>query len=465
MGGLFSALGTSSIALEAFTQALGVSQQNIANASTPGYAAQRAAIQPIGDSGISAGADLVELSSTGSAHADALVQSANSRASASQNAVTQLTSLNQVFDITGSTGILAALQNFGAAFASLGVSPNDSALRSNAVNAAAGVASAFQQTAASLESLGTSVKTQIGSTADEINALTSKIAGLNRQATVSAQGSAATNASLRSALDQLSSLVDINVSTSPDGTVSVLAGGQLPLVIGGNSYALSVNPQASEGAQVASSAGGHSPTSFSGQLGALLDTVNNVLNPILGTATSAGSLNTLAAGFASRVNTLLGSGTTASGTAGPALFSYDTNNPSDAAASLSVVASFSPDQLALASGGASGESNGIANQLAALPASADPADLIDGKSAQDCFSSIAAGVGGQLSSATAQSAEAQTALTAAQVARTQRSGVSLDQEAINVTNLQNAYAANARLVAILDQLSADAVNLLTPTAA
>ena len=51
MGGLISALQSSSTALDAFTQALGVDQSNIANASTPGYAAQRAVILPIGTSG------------------------------------------------------------------------------------------------------------------------------------------------------------------------------------------------------------------------------------------------------------------------------------------------------------------------------------------------------------------------------------------------------------------------------
>ena len=47
MGGLFSSLQTASSALDAFSQALGVDQSNIANVSTPGYASQRANILPI----------------------------------------------------------------------------------------------------------------------------------------------------------------------------------------------------------------------------------------------------------------------------------------------------------------------------------------------------------------------------------------------------------------------------------
>jgi flagellar hook-associated protein 1 FlgK len=464
MGGLLSALNVSSTALEAFTEAFGVSQQNVANAATAGYASQRASIRPIDDTGITGGGDTVSLSSTGSALADALVQSASSQASASQTAVAQLTPLNQACDITGSGGILAALQNFSSAFSSLSVTPNDSALRAGALSSAAGVASAFQQAATGLDQSGTRLHSQIQSTVSQINALSGQIAGLNQQGAAGAGAGAGVNASLRSALDQLSSLVDINVTSNGDGTVSVLAGGEVPLVLGNHSYTLSVDPLAAPGAQVTSSAGGSTPASFSGQLGALLQTQNSVLDPLLGTGAVAGSLNTLAAGFASRVNVLLESGTTAAGTAGVPLFSFDATNPANAARSLAVAPSFTPDQLALASGGAAGQANGIANQLAVLPGSGNAADLINGLSAQDLFSSIAAGVGQQLSDANAQSTTDQTSLTAAQTARTQQSGVSLDQEAVNVSGLQNAYSAEAKVVAIIDQLTSDAVNLLTPTA-
>jgi len=460
MGGLLTSLNTSSLALEAFTRALGVSQQNIANASTSGYAAQRASIQPIGDLGFTGGADVVTLSSTGSARADALVQSASTQLSATQTTVAQLTPINQLFDITGSAGILAALQNFSTAFSSLSVAPNDSTLRATALGAAGGVASAFQQTAATLDHLGVNLNSDIQSAASQINTLASQIAGLNRQAASGGKGNAGADASIRSDLDQLSTLVDINVTKEADGSISVLAGGTLPLVLGSQSYTLSADPHAAPGAQVTSSAGGSAPVVFSGRFGALLSTQNTVVSPLQGTSTSAGSLNTLASGFASRVNALLESGTTATGAPGGQLFSFDTINPSNAARNLTVISSFTPDQLALASSGAAGQSNGIANQLAALPGSSSAADLINGFSAQGLFSSIASGIGRQLATATTQSTADQTALTSAQAERTQQSGVSLDNEAVNVVNLQSAYQAAAKIVSIIDQLTSDEVNLI-----
>jgi flagellar hook-associated protein FlgK len=61
MGGLFSALHTASTALTVYSQALGVDQSNVANSSTPGYAAQRANILPIGISGTGGAAAILSL--------------------------------------------------------------------------------------------------------------------------------------------------------------------------------------------------------------------------------------------------------------------------------------------------------------------------------------------------------------------------------------------------------------------
>src|SRR5437016_3217760 len=114
MGGLLSSLQTASAALDVFSRALGTDQANVANASTPGYAAQQTNILPIDLSGNGAGvSDFVSLSSNSNAFADAAVRTASSQASASQTSARQLSPLNQLFDITGTTGILAALQQFG----------------------------------------------------------------------------------------------------------------------------------------------------------------------------------------------------------------------------------------------------------------------------------------------------------------------------------------------------------------
>lgn len=463
MSGLLSALQTASSALDVFSQALGVDESNIANASTPGYAAQQANITPIdplGDPNAGNEADTVTVTSTGNAFADAMVQTASSQASASQTSVAQLTPINQLFDITGSTGILAAFQQFSQAFATLATTPNNATDQAAALTAAGNVASAFRSVSDSLDTQVRQVATSVQSTTAQINTLAGDIAQLNAQTAASAGEDPATDASLRNDLDQLSSLVDITVNTAPNGTVSVLAGGQLPLVLGDQAYTLSTDLSAAPGSQVTSSGGGNSPASFSGQLGALLDTQNNTIDALIGGNGQTGSLNTLAAGFANLVNTALSGGTTASGQPGQNIFTWDQSNSTDAAGTLALAQGLTGPDLGIAS---ATESNGVANYLAALPSSTAAGDQIGGFSAEGLFSNIAASVGQQLSDATSASTEDQSALTTAQTNRQQQSGVSLDQEATNVTALQRGYEANAQVVSILNQLTEDVINMIPPT--
>jgi flagellar hook-associated protein 1 FlgK len=322
------------------------------------------------------------------------------------------------------------------------------------------VASAFQSVATSLDTQQSQIDSNIQSTTSQINGLAAAIQQLNVQ-TTSGAGTSSSDASLRSDLDQLSSLVDITVTKNGDGSVSVLAGGQLPLVEGDQAYTISANPSASPGSQISSSAGGNSPDTFSGQLGALLETRNTTIGGLLGSGTNPGTLNSLAAGFASRVNSLVTSGVTASGAAGVPIFSFDATNATDAARTLTLNTSVTPDQLALGTTGTSAQSNGIANELAALPSSTAAADEIGGYSPEGLFGSIAASVGQQLSDAQTASTTDQTTLTDAQTNRQQQIGVSLNQEAANITTYQRDYGANAQIVSILSQLTDDAVNMIS----
>ncbi|MDQ1469413.1 MAG: flagellar hook-associated protein 1 [Bryobacterales bacterium] len=458
---LFSSIATASTALQAFSSALGADQTNVSNSATPGFAAIRATVRAIGTSseGFS-GTDSVELSSTGSPQADALVQSASSQSSESQTATGQLEPVNQLFDITGASGILAALNNFSTAFSSLTVNPNDLVGRTTALLAAGGVASAFNKVAARLDSQRNSVDSIITSTVANINQLASQIRRFNVSVRGQTQLDPGTDAALRSTLDQLSSLTGITVLKNGDGTVSVLTGGQQPLVIGDQVYSLGADPAAAPGSQVSSSGGGNSPTSYSGQLGALLDFRNGTLHDLLGGNGAAGTVNELAKGFASRVNSLFSAGVTASGAPGVPVFSYDNVNDSNVARTLAVDPTVTTDQLALSTTGASPQSNGVAVALAGLASSTQVADQIDGLSPQGLFASIAASVGRKLADSRTQSATDQTTFISAQAARQQVSGVSLDQEAVSITAFQRSYQASAKLISILNDLTSTEVNLI-----
>ncbi len=200
-----------------------------------------------------------------------------------------------------------------------------------------------------------------------------------------------------------------------------------------------------------------------GQLGSLLDFHNNVLASYLGDSYQQGDLNRMAQQFADRVNQLLSAGNIADGPpaqTGVPLFSYDTTNPSNVAASLSVAAGMTADQLAAIDPGPPYSANGTALALSNLEKPQSAADEIDGQSYTQFYGSLASRIGDDLGEANNRAQVQQTAVAQAKALQQQMSGVSLDEEASLMLQFQRGYEANARLLTILDQLTEDTINIL-----
>jgi flagellar hook-associated protein 1 FlgK len=170
----------------------------------------------------------------------------------------------------------------------------------------------------------------------------------------------------------------------------------------------------------------------------------------LGDGNQQGSLNQLAQGIADRVNTLLTSGQTSSGTAGVPLFSYNAASPTSIAATLAVSPGISASQLAAVDPGPPSVANGIADKLSQLQNPTNAADMLNGMSYTDFYSAIASNVG-TLQSSAAQSEQTQTqVLIQAQSARAQLSGVSLNEQAAQLLQFQNAYQASAQALSSIN---------------
>ena len=190
---------------------------------------------------------------------------------------------------------------------------------------------------------------------------------------------------------------------------------------------------------------------------------NRVLGSVLGDSQQQGTLNQLAQGLADSVNQILESGTVSSdpGAAnGSALFTYDAAHPTNVAASLAVNPAIGAAQLAPVD--SSGNSNGNAQQLAALSNATSGTGTIGGQSLIQYFGSVAGGLGQENSTATDNQTVQQQVLAQATSLRDQVSGVSLNQEAVNVMQFQQAYQAAAQVLTVLSTLSEAVINLVTP---
>ena len=354
------------------------------------------------------------------------------------------------------------------------MTPNDPTAQQTVLSSADALASSVNGLANSLSGTSQQLDGQIGSTVSQINGIAEQIEQYNAQRLQAAQPDPGAEAQLYSALDNLSQLTNFTTVTQTDGTVTVMLGGGTPLVIGDQVNSLSAadsvdtnpppaNPASPPTAHILDSQGNDITSQIdSGQLGGLLDVRNRVLGSLLGDSQQAGSLNQFAKTLADTVNQLLESGTvsTSSGAApGTALFTYDSTDATAAAGSLALNPAITASQLAPVD--ASGVANGIANQLASLGNTGNTQGNINGMNLVQFLAQIATSVGQENQTATTNQTTQQQVAAQATTLRDQVSGVSLDEQAVDVLQFQRAYQATAQVLTVLNTLADSTLNMMT----
>jgi flagellar hook-associated protein 1 len=473
MGSLFSALHSAGQSLQAIEQAINVTQNNVTNANSPGYAEQvpdliSQGFQP--NTGLSGGIQ-EQTHDTRSSYADTAVQQQLSLLGQFQQLQTTLAPLQNVFDVSSSSAIPSALSQLFQSFSQWSTQPANANYQSAVLNAAQQAATAFQQAASQLGSIQTSTTRDIQSTVTQINQDAATIQTYNAKISQNAQPDAGLSAQVESTLEDLSSLANVQVLKGIGGSITVLLGGQTALVVGTQVNAIqAVNDPASNSGNAGAApnikivdSNGNDITGqvTSGSLAGLLSVRNSLLPSLIGGGQQTGGLNTLAKGLADAVNNLLAQGSTTTTPpfqSGSSLFTYNPVSPTGIAATLAVAAGLTPSQLAAVDPGPPLVANGIALKLAGLDSSA--AGPVNGQGFTQYFSSLAATVGNAVNNANT-AATAQTQLVAqAKSLQQQVSGVSLDQEAIRLVQLQSSYQAASKVVTVINQLTQSLMSMV-----
>ena len=308
MATLTAALGNSGNALEVIQQALGVIQNNVSNSSTPGYATEQLNLKALPlDSATTAGGGVVSggVTTARDPYADsAVVQQLQTLGLYTAQAQSTGT-IQSFFDVTGNSGVSAALNNLYTAFSSWSTSPNDPSTGPAVLSAASGLVSSINGLSNSLQQTSTQIGQQVNSTVAQINSLAAQIQQYNVAVkTDGGQVDPAAQAKLETNLESLANLVNFTSLTQANGTVTVLVGGGTPLVIGDQLNSLSsgqsvtnqppaANPNSPPTSHIYDSQGNEITANITGgTLGGLLDSQNNVLAGIIGDSQNAGSLNT-----------------------------------------------------------------------------------------------------------------------------------------------------------------------------
>jgi len=465
MDSLFANLNSSANALAAFQRSLEIAQNNVSNASTAGYAKQLPTLNALPfqlQAGLLGG---VQSGAPQSTRDEFLEQGVRYQAGLLGNYQAQAQSLSgiePIFDVTGQSGILASLNSMFQSFSAWSANPDSAAARQDVLAKAQDLGASFQQTMSVLSAATDNIDNKVHSTVDQINSLAAQVLDYNvRQA--QHEPDAGLDAHLHDTLETLSSAAGVTARFESDGSVTLLLGGQTPLVIGTHQYSLSasnfdtgipVNPNARPAAHILD-ANGQDVTAnvTSGTLAGLLTVRNTVLPGLQGNSQQAGAIHLIAKKVADRVNQLLASGLTPAGQPGTPLFTYDASSAVSAARTLAINPAVTSDTLAALDPGPPQVANGIALALAGLGQSNAGTDTINGKPIQDFLNGQTQILGQQSATAAANQNVAQQAVAQAQALRTQVSGVSLDEEAVRVMELQRGYQSISKMISVINGLA------------
>lgn len=452
MGNLFASLTNSANALRVFEDGLTVVQNNVTNANTPGYVEQTQVQEASAldlNQGLVGGVTAGPVVGYRDQYAEQAVQQQQTSVGFYNQKVSDLTPLQSFFDLSSSSGLSASLDALFSSFSQLSVNPNDTVSRQAVLNKANTVAQQFRSTASGLLSQTTNLNSQTRSILNHINQLAATIAQVNGSGRIDAKGTvnAGLDAQLNSSLEQLSQYVNFTTLQQPDGSVSVLIGGQTPLVVGDNAYNLQGDFSTPQTAILSSTGADITGQITGGQLSATIDDNNNVIPSYVA------DLNTLAQSLADQVNTTLNNGIDQNGAAPTTdLFAYD---PVQGAALTLNVNPLTTDQIAAALPGPPG---GNGNALAA--AQLANATGAAGYTFDQFLGNLGGRVGNDVLSATNTQTTKQNLLSQAQTLRQQVSGVSLDTEAEKLIALQKSYEATSKMFTVLNQLTETLINVI-----
>jgi flagellar hook-associated protein 1 FlgK len=462
MATLTSLMNLATSALLADQGALNVTSNNVANQNTVGYTRETVNFQAqdsvtIGAASYGEGTSIGNgASSVRDRVLEQRVQQQTQVQGQSGALATALTAVENVFGLSATSSSAAAttlgsaVDSFFNSFATLEANPSDPSTRQGVLSAATALINAFNTASTQLASTSSSLNSQVTDTVGQINSLTANIASLNQKiSSISPNGDAGSLEDQRqTAIAQLSQLVGLDQITTEQNGITLTTSSGAVLVGGNQSYPLSTS-QVSGTTHILAGPDATDVTASitGGSLGGILQARDQVL------PTFTSDLDNLAYAIGTQVNTQNAAGLDGSGNPGGAIFTLP-GSAAGAAGSIALATS-DPSTIAAAAVGEGATGNGNAIALAGLA----NGTIVGGKTPSSFYASFLAQLGTAASSATSDNTVQQAALTQLTSQRDAISGVSLDQEAANLTQYQRSYEAAAKVFSIVDQLLADALNL------
>jgi flagellar hook-associated protein 1 FlgK len=444
--------------------ALAATGENITNATTPGYVRRMARLETLAlGRGVAGGVHLAGIDRAFDRAAYARVVSEQGLYGYAQARHQSLVAAETALVPAPGQTIGDEVNGLFASFHGLSLDPADPTARRAVLAEAEDVARAFRSASDALSSQRSDLYESAQQSAGDLSQLLGQIAQLN-QKIVENPNDDSGRAELMDQRDELvrqaSEELGTDVVAAEDGSVTLLSSG-IALVEGSRAAQVSVGLDTGGNLRFTATRGG-TPADItsrveSGVLGGLRQARDIDLVGV------QGQLDDFAYELASAINAVHSAGVGLDGASGRPLFTGPGGAPlappPGTAWSLAVNPAVVADPRALAAAstaaGLPGEGD-VALDLAAL---AD-APLASGTTPSASWGALTGGLGSLIDGAGSELTLRESTVAHATTLRESASGVSLDEEMVNLSRYQRAYEASLRVLRTADEMLAELVNML-----
>lgn len=456
MSGLLSVLRQGAMSLQAQQAYSSTVAHNLSNANTPGFARQRAEIAAMtpadvfGSSAIGRGAVLQAITQARDRFVEQQLPVAMGN---ERRSTTEANLLKGVSALNPDAGLSDALSNFYGQLRALAQNPGSPNIREAVVGAATRLAVSFNQTAIGLDAARAGVDARIEGQLPGLNESLQQIARLNAQISQASIGGVRPNDLLdarQKLVDQVAQTTGAVVVANDAGDANLTLPSGVSLVQADRASTFSARPDPSNGGrlalwittpsatspvQLARPPGGELGGMFAARDGAMLNAQTRV--------------DQLAFDFGNAINAVAQTGFALDGSTGRSVFTVQAT-ATGAARTIAIDPAVAANVSLLPAAGAPGAPGD--GTIAQALVNTENQALSGGRSAEAELASLTANYGATTARVTAESEGDQAVLNNLSSLRQAVSGVSIDEELVNMQRSQRAYEAVSRVIKTADQM-------------
>lgn len=452
-------------AMNAARLGMQIAGDNISHAQTPGYVRRRLELTsgfPVRVQGglLDSGVEVQRVRRMEDRFLQAHLERELGSLGESDERLRGLRDVEGIFGDLDAPGLASSLEGFFSSFNQLAPQPESAAQRRTALAAADSLARELRGAAGRLADQRRSENQAVEFMVGQVNALADQLATLNQEIHA-AEVDGGTAAPLRDErtriVEQLTELTGGTGIPGPNGKVAFQLPGGPTLVTGEDPRSVALHLQISRDASgIARILAGPQATDVTarlrtGRLGGLLRVRDEAITAQIS------DLNSIASDLATRVNALTTGARDLDGNAGGPLFGSSGPAPIDASnIQISAAIFADPDLLAVSSSGAPGDGS-VATAIGSLREAASAA--LGGKTSGAFLAESLSRLGGDIARTDVARNVSVELSDGLKDRREAVSGVSLDEEAMELMRNQQAYEAAARFLGVINQVTQSAINL------